>query len=138
MHLPTVVFLAPAAVCVLSWLGVGLAVPRRALSGDALLDWLTRVGAGAVAVALALFVLGRLRLFDRWLIVTLTVVAAVVGCVAVVRLVRDVHVPAGRATRILLAAVGIALVLDLVAASAPPSSADALKYHLALPKLWLQ
>jgi hypothetical protein len=32
----------------------------------------------------------------------------------------------------------VALALDLVAATAPPTSADALKYHLALPKLWLQ
>src|SRR5262245_16695832 len=101
MHLPTVVFLAPAAVCVLSWLGVGLAVPRGALPGDPLVDWLTRIGAGAVAVALALFALGRLELFHRWLIVTLTLVAAVAGCVAIVRLARDARLPAGRATRLL-------------------------------------
>jgi hypothetical protein len=138
MHLPTVVFLAPAAVCVLSWLGAGLAVPRRLLPGDALLDWLTRIGVGAVAVSLALFALGRAGAFERWLVVALTVLGAAVGCVALPRLVRDVRVPGGRVADVLLGVVAVALVLDLVAASAPPTSADALKYHLALPKLWLQ
>ena len=39
---------------------------------------------------------------------------------------------------LLVAVVGLALALDLVASAAPPTSADALKYHLALPRLWLQ
>ena len=44
----------------------------------------------------------------------------------------------GRLDRALLIAVAAALALDLVAATAPVSSADALAYHLGLPKLWLQ
>ena len=36
-----------------------------AASGEALLDWLTRIGVGAVAVSLALFALGRAGVFDR-------------------------------------------------------------------------
>jgi hypothetical protein len=137
---PTLLFVAPAGFCVLSWVGVGSLVPRRALSGEALLDCLTRVGLGSVAVSLLLLVLGRVGLFDPALLDCVTTVAAFVGVRALWRARGAMpRVSLGsRLERILLGCVAVALTLDLVAATAPPTSADALKYHLALPKLWLQ
>src|SRR5438132_6597 len=86
--------------------------------------------------SLALLALGRVDLFDRRLLIVLTCIAAIPGALAL----RTLRWPAlgDRLARVLLLAVAAALVLDLVAATAPPTSADALKYHLALPKLWLQ
>jgi hypothetical protein len=138
--LPTVFFLVPSAICALSWLGAGLAVPRRLLSGEALLDWLTRVAVGSVACSLAVLALGRVGLLDRLLLVLLTFLGAAFGARALPALARAVrHLPKrDRLTPVLLVPIAVALVLDLVASTAPISSADALKYHLALPKLWLQ
>ncbi len=138
MSTPTVVFLAPAGLCALSWAGAGLAIPRRALSGDALLDALTRVAAGSLVVSLVLFALGRAGLFDRGALVGLTAALALAGALGLLARRRRVALPRDRIVLALLVAAGIALVLDLVASTAPPTSADALKYHLALPKLWLQ
>jgi hypothetical protein len=140
VSLPTIVFVAPAFVCALSWLGAGAVVPRRALTGDALLDVLTRIAVGSALVSLVLFVAGRAGLFERWAVVAFTIVLAAAGAarlgslVAVLRAAR----PRERAPRVLLALAGLAIALDLVAAAAPPTSADALKYHLALPERWLQ
>src|SRR6185295_20385639 len=122
MHLPTVVFLAPAAVCVLSWAGLGLAVPRRLLGGELLLDSLTRLGCGSLVASLLLLALGRVGLFDRWLLVALTVVAAIPGAYRFLR-GRRPAVPRGT-TRVLAVATAVALAVDLVAATAPPTSAD--------------
>jgi hypothetical protein len=134
---PTVLYLVPAALCVCSWVGVGAAVPARLLTSDRLLNGLTRVGAGAIAVSLVLFALGRAHAFERWVLGSLTVLAAVAGIIWLVRR-RDVPaLPADRIVRVLLGVVALALVLDLAAATAPPTSADALKYHLALPQQWL-
>jgi hypothetical protein len=141
VHVPTVLFLLPAGICVLSWIGVGLAVPRRLLSGEALLDGLTRIGFGSVAVALFVLAVGRLHILDRPLLIPLTVAGAAVGASTLPRLARVVRRgvgSCGRLTRSLLGAVAVALALDLVASTAPITSSDALKYHLALPKLWLQ
>ncbi len=137
--MPTVLFLGPAAVCALSWFGAGQVIPRRFLSGERLLDVLTRVGAGSVLLSLALFALGRVHLFERSILIALTAVLSVFG-VAVVARQRVLRFgrPRERLTAALLVACVAALALDLVAATAPPTSADALKYHLALPKLWLQ
>jgi hypothetical protein len=140
MHLPTIVFLAPAGVCVLSWVGVGALLGDRAVPGEALPAWLTRIAFGSVAWSLAIFGLGRLHLVHPGLVVALTVAGALAGAFALPRLWRDlraVRLPDGL-LRILIGAVVLAVALDLVAASAPPTSADALRYHLALPKLWLQ
>jgi hypothetical protein len=140
MHLPTLVYLAPAGVCALSWLGVGLGLPQSALSGEPLLDWLTRVGVGSVAIALLVLALGRAHLLDRRLLIGLTLAGALVGASAIPALIRAVRGVArcGRLIGVLLGAVAVALVLDLAASTAPITSADALKYHVALPKLWLQ
>lgn len=140
MSLPTVLFLGPAAVCVLSWLGAGATIPRAWLTGDRLLDALTRVAAGSAAVSLFLFGIGRAGAFDRTLVVAVTAVLAVVGlwgCRELWRGTARLRRP-GRLASALLVVAGLALALDLVASTAPPSSADALVYHLALPKRWLE
>ncbi len=134
--MPTILLLAPAALCALSWVGIGSLLPERWLPARELLGGLTRIAFGSTVWSLALLALGRVGLFNRWLLVALTCVAAVPGALAL----RRVQWPrlGDRLARVLLLAVAAALVLDLVAATAPPTSADALKYHLALPKLWLQ
>jgi Dolichyl-phosphate-mannose-protein mannosyltransferase len=136
MHLPTVVFLVPAAVCLLSWAGAGRLLPRRLLSGDMLLDSLTRVGFGSVVVTLSVFGLGRAGLLYRPLLIAATIAGAV-AALGLLRRVRRLRRPSPL-TLALSVAVVVAILVDLVAATAPVSSADALKYHLALPKLWLQ
>lgn len=138
MTLPTIVFVAPAALCALSWLGFGSLVPRRALPDDELLAFLTRVALGATAVSLLTFGLGRLHLYTREMLLTVTAAGAVLS----IRAARPyLRLPRGRPdVRVSTAvvAVAFALVLDLVASSVPPTSVDGLKYHLALPRLWLE
>ncbi len=138
MSLPLVVHLVPAAVCGLSWLGAGAAVPSRFLPQDSLLRGTTRAAAGMTAVAVALYLIGRAGLFERWFVLAFTVVLAAIGAVAVLRSWRRPALPAGRLWRGLVGVTALALLLDLVAATAPPSSADALRYHLAVPELWLE
>jgi hypothetical protein len=133
---PTVLFLAPAAVCALAWLGMGSILPDGVFPAGRLFAWLTRLAFGSTVWSVALLGLGRVGLFDRRLLVVLTCVAAAAGALSLRGLPRP-RLGDGL-SRILLLAVAAALVLDLVAATAPPTSADALKYHLALPKLWLQ
>jgi hypothetical protein len=140
VHLPTLLFLAPAGVCVLAWVGVGGVVPRELRAEGRLLGALTGIGLGSVVFSLGLLALGRVGLFDRGLIIALTGVAAAVGlgrCLGLLRSLPALWIR-NRLQRALLWGVGLALLFDLVAATAPPTSADALKYHLALPKLWLQ
>jgi hypothetical protein len=132
--------LAPAGVCVLAWVGAGNVLARRLCPEGRLLGELTRVAFGSVVFSLGLLALGRVGLFDRRLIIALTGVAALVGLRRSWSLVRSLPTfrIGSRIQRLLLLGIGLALLLDLVAATAPPTSADALKYHLALPKLWLQ
>jgi hypothetical protein len=138
MSLPTVVFLAPAGVCALSWFGIGRAVPRRLLPDDALLRVLARVAVGATVLGLGTYALGRAHAYSRPLLIALTVVFALVALPSL-RGAARIRVRFGsRTERAVAALIAVALALDLVAASVPPTSADALKYHLALPKLWLQ
>ena len=124
----------------LAWMGAGRLLPRRWCVGDAFLGELTRIAFGSVVFSLAFLGLGRVGLFHRPLLVGLTVVAGLAGLPAAWRLIRSL--PAlrrgARLERLLLGSIALALVLDLVASTAPPTSADALKYHLALPRLWLQ
>lgn len=140
MGLPTLVFIGPAAACALSWLGIGSLIPRRALPTDALLVFLSRVAIGATTFAIASYVLGRLHLYTRPVLVSITAVGAAGGLVSLLPLLRRGQRPQ-LGSRSLAAVAGLvvaALILDVVAASVPPTSADGLTYHLALPKLWLE
>jgi hypothetical protein len=139
VSLPGVLLLAPAAACLLSWFGAGAVLPRRALTGEAFLDSMTRIGVGSALVAVGLFALGRVDAFDHWLVVALTLMLAVPGAWLAFRAVRGVRIPSLSTAVWILLGLGVAaLVLDLVAATAPPTSPDALRYHLGLPKQWLE
>ena len=85
MSFPGFLLLAPAAACLLSWLGVGAAIPRRFLTGEALLDTVTRIGAGSAVLSLVFFGLGRVGLLDHWTVVGITLALAVPGAWLAVR-----------------------------------------------------
>jgi hypothetical protein len=141
VSLPTVLYLGPAALCVLAWLGPSALLPRPWLARQGLLlETLTRLAGGSVALSLLTFVLGLAGAFDRGVLIGITVALALPGAAFVRRLrpgrlrLRDLPDP----VRLLLGLVVLALVLDLVAATAPPTSADAIRYHLGAPRWWLQ
>jgi hypothetical protein len=140
MSLPTLLFLGPAVLCALSWLGVGRLIPTRLLTGDPLLDLLTRIALGASALATALFVLGRVGAFRPTVLVALTAALAIPGLWTLRPFLARIPRPErpGRLVQVLAALTVFALVLDLLGATAPPTSADALGYHLALPQHWLR
>ena len=102
MSLPTVVHVAPAALCVLAWVGAGAVLPSRLLPGDELLRWVTRTGAGALACATALWVVGLAGGFDRTFIVAATVVLGAVGAATAVRERPRLRLPEARAARVLV------------------------------------
>jgi hypothetical protein len=138
---PTVAFVLPALVCALSWLGAGSLVPARWVPRNApLLAAVAVVGCGSVVFSVLLLVLGRVHAFRPTVVIAVTVAFALVGLPRALALARRrPRAPGidGRLTRILLGLVVLALVVDVVAATAPPTSADALRYHLALPERWL-
>lgn len=140
MSLPTILFIGPAALCVLAWLGAGRAIPARLLPGDRLLDPLVRVAAGSVAFTLLVFALGRTGALEPAVLLGLTAALAVPGLWALREALRGVRLPLGlgRLGWVLLGLAGLALVIDLIASSAPPSSADALVYHVEFPRRWLE
>lgn len=140
MSLPTILFLGPAALCVLAWLGAGRAIPARVLPGDRLLDPLARIAAGSVAFTLLVFALGRAGVLEPAVLLGLTVALAVPGLWAAREAFQGARLPLGlgRLGWLLLGLAAVALVLDLVASSAPPSSADALVYHVEFPRRWLE
>jgi 4-amino-4-deoxy-L-arabinose transferase-like glycosyltransferase len=90
-------------------------------------------------VSLAVLAVGRAGLLYRSALIAATVAGALAGLVALRRVAHGFRtVAASRLTMLLILAVVVAIAVDLVASTAPVTSADALKYHLALPKLWLQ
>jgi len=95
---------------------------------------------GACASSLVVFALGRLGLLHSSIVFGLTIAAAVPGVFAAYELARRVRLPVspGRLYTVLLVLVAVALVLDAVASTAPPSSADALVYHVEFPRRWLE
>src|SRR6266540_509315 len=100
--------------------------PQLINLGPALVCALSWYGAGAVVPKRLLAQDALLRATTR---VALGMTVVAVGLYLIGR--------AGVFEQWFVAAITVALVLDLVAATAPPSSADALKYHLAVPDLWL-
>lgn len=140
MSTPTIVALGPAAACLCSWIAVGALVPARWLPQDGLQSALTRFAVGTVAWSLGLLAAGRLGGFSKTGIIAVTVPLAVVGLLRVLRWSYRValRLPPDRVVLAALALVAVALLVDIAAATAPPTSADALKYHLALPRRWLQ
>jgi hypothetical protein len=138
VNAPQLINLGPALVCALSWYGAGAVVPKRLLPQDALLRAATRIALGMTVIAVGLYLIGRAGVFERWFVAAITVALAAVGAVVALRSWRRPILPGGRLWWALVGATALGLVLDLVAATAPPSSADALKYHLTVPNLWLE
>jgi hypothetical protein len=130
--------LVPAGLCALSWFGIGRLVPRRLLPDDLLLRVLTRIAVGSTAFALGTYALGRAGLYRRPLLIASTAIFALVALPSL-RHASTVRLRLrNRLEQAFAGLVALALALDLVAASVPPTSADALKYHLAVPKFWLE
>lgn len=128
-----------AALTGLSWLGAGSLVlaPLQA-SGDRVLDALNRIGAGALAFALATLAAGWLGLLYSEAYVPLALLAAAGGALAARRLLHGARRPARlpRWQLALAALLGLYVLLGLVATCAPISSADALLHHAAAPELF--
>lgn len=120
--------------------GMTLTVGGRVGIEPGLRRSLTIFSAGFGALGLLVFGLGLAGAFDRAALVAV----ALVGAVLALPFLPDEARRARRAwqaassTRWLLLAVAALLVLDTVLASAPPTSGDAIAYHLSAPKVWLQ
>lgn len=140
MSFPTLLYLAPAALCALSWLGFGVVLLPRLATGSALLDLLTRAGVGAGSLSLLLFLLGRAGAFRPEVLVALTAALAVPGAWSLARTLRRLWPPPRLRGLVLALALltALALVLDLIGAATPPTSVDALAYHVEIPHYWLQ
>lgn len=94
---------------------------------------------GFVATSSLAFLLGRTGLFSRWALGAIVLALAVPGALAAardVRLLRRIWRPTFEAWT--LCAAGVVVAIDAFLAGAPPTSGDALQYHLAAPRLWLQ
>ena len=134
-------FLAAAVVVAASYgSGTLLTGGGRIRIEDGLRRRLTVFTVGYVFLLLVVFVLGYTSLFNRPALIALTVAAAalaVPGLRSELRAARDAW---RRATwmRKPLVAIALLLALDVFLASAPPTSGDAIAYHLSAPKEWLQ
>jgi hypothetical protein len=132
---------ALALLTALGWLGAGsLVLAPLSSSGDGALDVLNRVGAGAVAFALATFAVGWLGLLYAAAYVPVLVVAAAAGGLVLVRALRGAPRPRLRSWPrwqvALLALIAVYVVADIAITCAPISSADALFYHATAPELF--
>ena len=141
MSLPSVLALGPAAVCLLAWVGASRLLPARTLAGQPpLLAFLTRVAVGSIGVSLGVLALGRIGWLERPVVVLATVVLALVGVPTALHFVRAVPTlrPRSWPAAVFGGALALALGVDLVASTAPATAADALRYHLELPRQWLE
>lgn len=134
-------FLAAAAVLAASY-GAGLAVTAGGRLGIAepLLRNATVLAAGYGALSLLALLLGVTGAFEPVVLGTVVVVFAVPGALLAARELRGLPAAwqAAGPFRPVLAAVAAVLAFIVFLASAPPTSGDALGYHLTAPKLWLQ
>lgn len=99
----------------------------------------TVFAAGYCALSLLALVLGQAGVFTRAALDTVAILFALVGVVFAgldLRRLRG-RVRDGGLVRRLLVATAAIVVVDVVLASAPPTSGDATAYHLTAPKLWL-
>lgn len=133
-------FLAAVTVLLASY-GTGslatIVLTRRLAEG--LRGRATAFTAGFVLLALYAFTVGRLGVFRPATLIPVVAVFAVLGLAALPPVLRDARrawAGAGWERWLVLAAGAIAL-FDAVIASAPPTSGDAIAYHLAVPKIWL-
>jgi hypothetical protein len=134
-------FLAAAAVIAASY-GSGMALTGggRLAIEDGLRRRLTVFTVGYAFLALLLFALGYAHAFRRSVLVAVTLACAAAALPFLSRELRAAHDAwrtAGWLRRPLIA-IAVLLALDVVLASAPPTSGDAIAYHLSAPKDWLE
>lgn len=124
-----------------AWLGLGsVLLGWWLVVGDALLDLLNRIGAGALGFALLTFGAGWSGILYRSVYLPVFVAASAVGVVTLARRARSAPRPRLRTWQpwelALLCLLVAYVALDLLSVSAPISSPDALLYHAADPKLF--
>lgn len=134
-------FLAAAAVIAASYGSGRLLTAGRWLAvEDGLRRRLTCFTAGYAFLATLLFVLGYAHAFRRPVLIAVALVGAASALPFLpgeLRAARRAWSAAGWRRRP-IAAVAVLLALDVFLASAPPTSGDAIAYHLSAPKEWLQ
>jgi 4-amino-4-deoxy-L-arabinose transferase-like glycosyltransferase len=120
--------------------GVALTAGGRLPVDDGLRRRASVFALGFVALALVALLLGYLDAFRPAALDPIVLAFGVVGLVAAAR-----ELPLARAAwrrlgrlRWLVGAAAAAVGVDAVLATAPPTSGDALAYHLTAPKLWLE
>jgi len=135
-------FLAAAAVIAASYgSGMALSLGGRVAIDDPLRRRLTVFALGLGALALAVYGLGLAGSFDRS---TLIAVTAAGAALAVPFAPQELTAAYGAWRRRrgrawwVIAGLAVLLAFDVLLASAPPTSGDALAYHLASPKDWLE
>jgi 4-amino-4-deoxy-L-arabinose transferase-like glycosyltransferase len=135
-------FLVAAVILATSY-GTGMALTAGGRIGvaDGLLRRLTVFTIGYAAVALLTFALGLAHVFHRWPLRVVVIVGAVLLVPFLPSELRTLTAALRRLTRVdrwLLGSTAAILVFDTVLASAPPTSGDAIAYHLTAGKLWLE
>jgi 4-amino-4-deoxy-L-arabinose transferase-like glycosyltransferase len=111
----------------------------RVAIDDGLRRRLTIFAVGFATLSLLVFLLGVVDTFDRWVLVAVALVAAALALPFLPREVRAARAawPRAGASRWLVVTAAAIVLLDLILAAAPPTSGDAIAYHLSAPKLWL-
>lgn len=132
-----------AGATLFAWLGAGaLVLLPLGTTGDRLLDGLNRIGAGALAFALATFASGWAGALSSPVYRSVFALSAAGGVWVAVRLLRGARPAQIRTWRPLELALGGILiayaVLAAVAICAPISSPDALLYHAADPARFVE
>jgi hypothetical protein len=131
---------------VLSWLGLGDLAPRRYRGycnpddSPPALELASRCLFGAVLWSTVGMGLGVLHLYREWVAVAALVIG--VGLMGLARrhliIVRSSAPPLTASGSVAVAAATVVMVLALMAALAPPTARDALFYHFALPKAYIE
>ncbi len=101
---------------------------------------LTVFAIGYGLLSLLALLLGQVGAFDRTAFEAIAIALAVPGAVLLARELRPLTAAWRRAgrERWVLAVSAAIVAFDAVIASAPPTSADAIAYHLVAPKLWFE
>jgi 4-amino-4-deoxy-L-arabinose transferase-like glycosyltransferase len=134
-------FLAAAVVLTASY-GAGFAVTAGGRVGisDELRRHSTVFALGLGLLGLVALLLGQTGTFEEWLFAGVALVFGVPGLLLAGRLVRPLAAAwrSSGGERWFLAAAAAVVAFDALLASAPPTSGDAIAYHLVAPKLWFE
>ncbi len=140
LYSPPVPYLA-AAVVLAAVYGIGNAVTAGGRVGieDGMHRRLTIFAVGFAVLSLTCFVLGVSGAFDRTTLLVLAVAGAATAIPVLPAEARALAAAWRRSgpERWLLVAAGAIVAFDALLAAAPPTSGDAIGYHLASPRDWL-